>query len=79
MAFEQFLLRQINLPVAYVPSIRANHLNRYEDLLQLTYETVADYCQNMRRPGGLITDPQNAGGVITNPGCLAVGYDENVV
>ena len=69
MAFEQFLLRQINLPVAYVPAINANHLNRYEDLLQLTYSTVADYCQNMRRPGGLIADPQNAGGAMPNPGC----------
>ena len=68
MAFQQFLLNELSLARAFVPAITANHLQSYDDLLQLTFDTVADYCQNMRRPGGLIPSPQNQAVLIPNPG-----------
>ena len=72
MNFEQFLENDIRINGHHIPIVLQSNLTSFNDLLQLTHDTVSDYCQTLRRPGGIIPDPRdpnNPAVYIQNPGC----------
>ena len=72
MTFEQFLTNDIRVHQLHLNIVTRSNLESFDDLLQLTSDTVSDYCHTLRRPGGIIPDPRdpnNPAVYIQNPGC----------
>ncbi len=49
-------------------AIQNEGLKNLEDLLEFDKEGIKSLCASVRKPGGQIVDPSNAGQMITNPG-----------